>query len=108
MTGAPAAAPGPAGSDPSAPPASGKVAAPATKTPDATPQPDAAVVRVVAGSPSAEELAALVTVLAALETGGDPDQDDARPASGWAAPAARLRTAYGPRPGGWRDSALPR
>ncbi len=85
--------------------------APAPETPDAKPVGDAPVVRLVSGSPNDEEMAALVTVLAALGSdgvaGSDPD-DDTRQASGWAAPAGRLRTAYGPRPGGWRGSALPR
>ncbi len=73
-------------------------------------QPDSvagAAVRIVAGSPCADELAAVVAVLGAL-AGRSSDDAQQRVASRWAAPAVRLRTAYGPAQGGWRGSALPR
>jgi hypothetical protein len=72
-----------------------------------TSESDQPVIRVVRGNPTPEELAALVTVLAAV--GGSSVAEEARPARGWASPAARLRSpAYGTRAGGWRASALPR
>ncbi|HEY8307738.1 MAG TPA: acyl-CoA carboxylase epsilon subunit [Lapillicoccus sp.] len=65
------------------------------------------VIRIVRGNPSAEEVAALVAVLAAA--GGAAEPDEPPRARGWASPAARLRSpAYGARTGGWRASALPR
>ncbi len=87
-------------------PGSEATAVPASEDPDA---PREVVLRVVFGSPTVQELAALVAVLAALPaaSGGDP-VDDAAPTSTWAAPAARLRTAYGHGRAGWRASALPR
>ena len=62
--------------------------------------------QVVSGSPTDEELAALVVVLAGL--GADGTDDDGVATSTWASPGSRHRTAYGPGPGGWRASGLPR
>ena len=62
--------------------------------------------QVVSGSPTDEELAALVVVLAGLAV--DAADDDGAAPSTWASPGGRLRTAYGPGPGGWRASSLPR
>jgi hypothetical protein len=65
------------------------------------------VVKVVRGNPNDEELAALVAVLVAAgnNAAGEPPAPQRR----WASPATRLRSpAYGPRPGGWRASGLPR
>jgi hypothetical protein len=62
--------------------------------------------RIESGSPTAEELAALVVVLSVL--GGDGSHEHATGRrSAWADPAWRL---VGPstRIGGWRASALPR
>ena len=68
---------------------------------------DQPVIRIVRGNPTAEEIAALVAVLAAV--GGPNGADETPPARRWASPAARLRSpAYGTRTGGWRASALPR
>ncbi|HEU4331542.1 MAG TPA: acyl-CoA carboxylase epsilon subunit [Lapillicoccus sp.] len=65
------------------------------------------VLRVVRGNPTAEELAALVAVLVAA--GGSGESEPPPAARGWASPAARLGSpAYGPRPGGWRASGMPR
>ncbi|GGN04315.1 hypothetical protein GCM10009721_34630 [Terrabacter tumescens] len=63
----------------------------------------AAAIR-VSGSPSAEELAALVVVLSALGDGGAAPEP-AR--SAWSDPSYRL---VGPsaRHGGWRSTGLPR
>jgi len=63
-------------------------------------------IEVVAGNPTAEELAAVLVVLSALSAGAaEPVEAPTR--SRWSAPARRLRTAYGPSRGGWRASALP-
>jgi hypothetical protein len=59
--------------------------------------------RVVRGEPTAEELAALVAVLAARSAAPTPP----RPRSAWADPARRLGLAGRPGPGAWRRSALP-
>lgn len=65
------------------------------------------VLEVVSGTPTPEELAAVVTVLSSLAGQGDRAAGES-PRSAWSSPASRLRTAYGPRPGGWRSSGLPR
>jgi hypothetical protein len=65
------------------------------------------VIRVVRGNPTPEELAALLAVLAAASSPGEPEAP--RTVRGWSSPVARLHSpAYGPRPGGWRASSLPR
>jgi hypothetical protein len=63
----------------------------------------AAAIR-VGGSPSAEELAALVVVLSAL---GDGEAAPKHARSAWSDPSYRL---VGPsaRHGGWRSTGLPR
>ncbi|WP_330472703.1 acyl-CoA carboxylase subunit epsilon [Terrabacter sp. C0L_2] len=63
----------------------------------------AAAIR-VSGSPSAEELAALVVVLSAL---GDGEAAPEHARSAWSDPSYRL---VGPsaRHGGWRSTGLPR
>jgi hypothetical protein len=68
---------------------------------------DRPVVRVVAGHPTPEELAALLTVLAAVGGGDASDVGTVAP-SRWSAPSGRLRTAYGPGSGAWRASGMPR
>ena len=60
--------------------------------------------RIVRGSASAEELAAVVALLAA-RSGTAPDAAVPAP-SLWAAPGLRTPLAHGP--GAWRASALPR
>lgn len=60
--------------------------------------------RVVRGEPTAEELAALVAVLAARAVTVAPS---ARVRSAWADPARRLGLTSRPGPGAWRRSALP-
>jgi len=85
------------------PAASGTSVASATVVPDAGRE---VVVRVVSGSPTPAELAAVVAVLLAVSDAA-PGPSTA-PTSTWAAPAARLRTAYGHGHDGWRASALPR
>lgn len=64
------------------------------------------VLRVVRGEPTAEELAALVTVLTA-RAAADVDAGSA-PRTQWNAPSRLVRATVLPSPGGWRASALPR
>ena len=65
-------------------------------------------VRIVRGEPTAEELAALVAVLAA--TGSGREQAPAAPpaATGWTAHSRYVRTTVAPSPNGWRAAAFPR
>lgn len=63
------------------------------------------LLRVVRGDATAEEVAAVVAVLAALRPAGPPAR---RPAPGWAAPHRQVRRTPPHGPGGWRSSALPR
>jgi Acyl-CoA carboxylase epsilon subunit len=67
----------------------------------------APVLTVVRGSPSAEEIAALVIVLTA-RTGPASAGAAARPGSAWSARSRLLREPLPRGPGGWRASALPR
>ena len=69
-----------------------------------------AVLRVVHGDPTAEELAALVTVLAARAAAGGGAPEAPRAVSGWTERARYVRSGrleFGARTG-WRASALPR
>ena len=71
-----------------------------------TPEERRALFRVVRGTPTDAELAALTVVLAvAAEPTAEP-----RPVvrSAWNDPAARLRRPLAVGPGAWRTSALPR
>jgi Acyl-CoA carboxylase epsilon subunit len=63
---------------------------------------------VVAGNPSAEEIAAVVTVLSARAgpAGRAGGGETAR--YGWSARSRLLRAPTARGPGGWRASALPR
>ncbi|MDQ2757616.1 MAG: acyl-CoA carboxylase subunit epsilon [Actinomycetota bacterium] len=63
-------------------------------------------IRVVSGWPADDELAALIAVLSAAAASGGTESAE-RPGSRWSAPSTRLRSAYGPRRGGWRASGLP-
>ncbi|MEJ7704842.1 MAG: acyl-CoA carboxylase subunit epsilon [Geodermatophilaceae bacterium] len=62
--------------------------------------------RIVRGEPTAEELAALVSVLAAVA--GARRAAAPPPAPTWSAASRSVRTALSPGHGGWRASALPR
>jgi acyl-CoA carboxylase epsilon subunit len=67
------------------------------------------VLRIAAGRPSAEEIAAVVVaVLAARAARGGADRAAGRPRSEWPARARLLREPLPRGPGGWRASALPR
>jgi hypothetical protein len=64
----------------------------------------APVLRVVRGEPTAEELAALVAVVASL---GSPTPAPRRRPE-WNAPRRLTRVVHRRGPGAWRSSALPR
>jgi hypothetical protein len=64
------------------------------------------VARVVHGQPTDEELAALITVLAARRDGGEAAAPALR-RSEWANPARSMRRRHHHGPGGWRASAFP-
>jgi hypothetical protein len=66
--------------------------------------PDRPRLRVVRGTPSAEEIAALVAVIAARASASDEAEPSPRPL--WGRPV--LRPALTPGPGAWRASGLPR
>jgi hypothetical protein len=59
--------------------------------------------RLVRGEASAEEIAALVAVLATRTAAAPPPR---RPLSGWADPAAAVRRGIEPGPGAWRRSGF--
>ncbi|HEX6887596.1 MAG TPA: acyl-CoA carboxylase epsilon subunit [Candidatus Nanopelagicales bacterium] len=65
---------------------------------------DRPVLRIVHGDPTAEELAAVVAVLAAAAT-SEADGATAAEGSHWAAPVRLLRPAVAPT--GWWASGLP-
>ena len=71
-----------------------------------SPIPPRPVLRVVAGEPTAEELAALVAVVAARVAGGAGGVDPG-PRSAWNDPARLVRRPVAAGPAGWRRSALP-
>jgi hypothetical protein len=72
-----------------------------------TPEERRALFRVVKGTPTDAELAALTVVLAAAAAASPADP---RPAvrSAWNDPASRLRRPLAVGPGTWRTSAWPR
>ena len=73
---------------------------------DDAPTPE--TLRVLVGDPTDDEIAALLTVLAARAAAGSGDRQPATPTSHWAAHwrAAGARQPSGPD--GWRTSGLPR
>jgi hypothetical protein len=64
------------------------------------------LLRVVRGEPTAEELAALVAVVAARSVAAEAVRP-ARPRSAWGDPASAVRGVHRPGPDGWRRSRLP-
>ena len=68
------------------------------------------LLRVVRGDPTAEQVAALVAVLALTAAAGSHTRRARTPE--WSAPRRLVRTPVGlgasPGPSGWRSSALPR
>ena len=69
------------------------------------------VLQVVRGTPSAEELAALVAVVSAVTAGAASsaaaDNASAPRRSAWGDPGRTLRRPLSPGPDGWRGSARP-
>lgn len=62
------------------------------------------VLRVIAGNPNPEEIAAVTVVLSALSGGGDaPTEPEDN--GGWSDLSLRLRRPLPPGPGSWRNSA---
>ncbi len=75
------------------------------------PRPDPAsppVLRIAAGSPSAEEIAAVVVAVLTAGAARGGERAGGRPRSGWSARTRLLRGPLPRGPGGWRASALPR
>jgi hypothetical protein len=70
---------------------------------EATPTP---LLRVISPNATPEEIAALVTVLAAL--GGDEPAPERRTPPEWQSPSRTVRRTLPHGPGGWRSSGLPR
>jgi Acyl-CoA carboxylase epsilon subunit len=66
------------------------------------------VLTVVRGNPSAEQIAALVAVLAARTGPPSAAEVAGRPGSAWSAKSRLLREPLPRGEGGWRASALPR
>jgi len=60
------------------------------------------IVRVVRGAPTAEEVAALTVVVAALSQ--ERERRRPTPVGAWADPGAAHRRPLRPGPGGWRAS----
>jgi hypothetical protein len=69
------------------------------------PEPPSPFLRVVRGEPTADELAALVGVLASLSA---PAAAAPRRTRSWNAPARLHQVVHPHGPGGWRASGLPR
>jgi hypothetical protein len=66
------------------------------------------VLRIVKGDATAEEVAALVTVLSARAAGAAAAERPAPRRSEWAGHERRMRRPVHPSPNGWRASAFPR
>ena len=72
---------------------------------EAPPEPPQAMLRIVNADATAEEIAAIVVVFAAL---GDPETPAPTRHPEWNTPARMVRPMLHPGPGGWRSSGLPR
>ncbi len=70
-----------------------------------TDEPTPPLLRVVRGAPSAEELAALTVVVAALSRRGERRRG--LPVGGWADPGTGHRRPLRHGPGGWRFAGRP-
>ncbi len=66
------------------------------------------LLRVVHGEPTAEELAALVTAVAARAGAAAQPTSTQQPVSAWRDRSRSMRQPLPPGPGAWRASALPR
>jgi hypothetical protein len=67
-------------------------------------RPDRPVLRVVSGSPTPEELAALTAVVTAAGSGGGSNAPEPAQRGRWNDPARTHRGAWLPGPGAWRSS----
>ncbi|HSA53094.1 MAG TPA: acyl-CoA carboxylase subunit epsilon [Yinghuangia sp.] len=65
------------------------------------------MIKIVRGEPTPEELAAIVTVVAARASAAGPAEAPATP-SQWNAPARLVRTPLHPGPGAWQASGWAR
>jgi hypothetical protein len=65
------------------------------------------VLEVVAGDPSAEELAALTVALVAALAAPGPAGQSGRSSPGWADRSSMMNAPLRPGPGAWRRSARP-
>jgi hypothetical protein len=65
------------------------------------------VLRILNPDATPEQIAAILTVLAALAS-TNSTAPGPRPITPWSSPAHRLRLTTTPAPGAWRTSALPR
>lgn len=65
------------------------------------------VLRIVAGNPTPEEVAVVVSVLSAVASSSSSPPEPIQLRS-WTSKARRLRTWANPGPTRWRDSGLPR
>jgi len=63
------------------------------------------LLKIVSSDATAEEIAALVAVFAALGSAGEPP---ARRTPEWSAHHRKVRSTHPHGPGGWRSSGLPR
>ena len=84
----------------------------ASASPNAATEATGPEIRVVHGSPTAEELAAVVTVLAAVSVAASPsrssnDRESGGLRGGWTARERGVRAPLRNGPGGWRASAFP-
>ncbi len=77
-----------------------------TEVPGGQVAPARQVLRVVRGNPTAEELGAVVALLAARSGGAVEDETTPEP-SLWNAPASLLRRPLAHGPGAWKASAFP-
>ena len=75
-----------------------------TDSPDSAAQP---LFQVVKGSPTEEELAAVITVLSAALAAGGSRAAATSPAAGWSAYWRSVRAPLQPGPGAWRASGRP-
>jgi hypothetical protein len=66
---------------------------------------DRPVLRVVSGSPTAEELAVVTAVVTAAAATAEETQPDRGRRGAWADPARQFRRQVLPGPGGWRAAA---
>ena len=75
-----------------------------TQSPDPAAQP---LFQVVKGSPTEEELAAVITVLSAALAAGGPRAVAPAPAAGWSAYWRSVRAPLQAGPGAWQASGRP-